>query len=291
MRHSSRWLIGMTAGLVLLLSPAWALASALEIPGDGATVSGIGVISGWKCEAVGDITVSFDGGDPIPLVYGSSRGDTSAACNDDDGLNGFVAIWNWGLLSDGEHTAVVYDNDMEFASSTFTVVNFGQEFVTGAAGECTIDDFPSTGETATFEWNESTQHLELAEIMGAPEDMEDMEDMEPGLAQFDGTWHAEANTTGSGCVIKDFDCEISNGDLSCLGGVVRGTVDSSGSVVGVISFLESQGELSGTIQGGSGKGTVSYPNCSGTWELTSSRMLEEHLRYIRVRLDMHGRDI
>ena len=65
MRHSSRWLIGMTAGLVLLLSPAWALASALEIPGDGATVSGIGVISGWKCDA-GDITVSFDDGDPIP---------------------------------------------------------------------------------------------------------------------------------------------------------------------------------------------------------------------------------
>ena len=61
MRHSSRWLIGMTAGLVLLLSPAWALANRLEIPGNGATVSGIGVISGWKCEAVGDITVSFDG--------------------------------------------------------------------------------------------------------------------------------------------------------------------------------------------------------------------------------------
>ena len=80
-----------------LLSPAWALASTLEIPGDGTTVSGIGVISGWKCEAVGDITVSFDDGDPIPLLYGSARGDTSASCNDDDGLNGFVAIWNWGL--------------------------------------------------------------------------------------------------------------------------------------------------------------------------------------------------
>ena len=35
MRHSSRWLIGMTAGLVLLLSPAWALANRLEIPGNG----------------------------------------------------------------------------------------------------------------------------------------------------------------------------------------------------------------------------------------------------------------
>ena len=264
MRHSSRWLIGMTAGLVLLLSPAWALANRLEIPGNGATVSGIGVISGWKCEAVGDITVSFDGEAPIPLLYGSSRGDTSGACNDDDGLNGFVAIWNWGLMADGPHTAVVYDDGFEFASSTFSVVNFGKSFVEGAAGECTIEDFPAPGETATFEWNESTQHLELAEIMGAPEDPETME---PDLAQFDGTWHAEANTTGSGCFISEFDCEISNGSLSCLQSVLRGTVDSSGSVVGVI-HLDPAGEFSGTIQDGIGEGTVSYPNCSGTWTLT-----------------------
>ncbi len=264
MRHSSRWLIGMTASLVLLLSPAWALANRLDIPGDGATVSGIGVISGWKCEAAGDITVRFDEGDHIPLVYGSSRGDTGvpSVCND-DGLNGFVAIWNWGLLSDGEHTAVVYDNDMEFARSTFTVVNFGQEFVE-ATRECTIEDFPAMGETATFAWSESTQHLELAEIMGAPEDPEDMD---PGVARFDGTWHAEANTTGSGCLITEFDCEISNGDLSCLRSVLRGTVDSSGSVVGVV-HLNPAGEFEGTLQDGSGEGTVSYLNCSGTWTLT-----------------------
>ena len=93
MRHSSRWLIGMTAALVLLLSPAWALANRLEIPGNGATVSGIGVISGWKCEAEGDITVSFDGGDPIPLVYGSERGDTSAQCVM---MMGSTALWPSG---------------------------------------------------------------------------------------------------------------------------------------------------------------------------------------------------
>ena len=79
MRHSSRWLIGMTAGLVLLLSPAWALANRLEIPGNGATMSGIGVISGWKCDGVGDITVRLDEGDPIPTaVREFPRGDTSA---------------------------------------------------------------------------------------------------------------------------------------------------------------------------------------------------------------------
>ena len=83
---------------------------------------------------------------------------------------------------------------MEFASSTFSVVNFGKERVTGAADECMIEDFPLPGETATFEWNESTQHLELAEIMGAPEDPETMD---PDLARFDGSWTAHLDTTGT----------------------------------------------------------------------------------------------
>ena len=83
----------------------------------------------------------------------------------------------------------------------------------GAAGECTIEDFPLMGESATFEWNESTQHLELAEIMGAPEDPEDME---PDLARFDGSWTAQAWTPRAlYCLITEFACEISNGDLSC----------------------------------------------------------------------------
>ncbi len=261
MKHRSRGLIGMTASLVLLLSPAWAPASVLDSPADGATMSGIGVISGWKCEAVGDITVRFDGGDHIPLLYGSSRGDTSGACND-DGRNGFVAIWNWGLMADGEHIAVVYDNGVEFGRSTFSVVNFGESFVTGAAGECTIEDFPSLGETATFEWNRSTQHLELAEVMGAPEDPETMD---PDLTRFDGRWTARLDTKGSGCLVSEFDCEISNGDLSCLSRAIRGTVDSSGSVDGVVNPA---GEFKGTLQDGSGSGTVSYQNCSGTWTLT-----------------------
>jgi hypothetical protein len=145
------------------------------------------------------------------------------------------------------------------------VATLGEEFVVGAAGECTIEDFPLTGETATFAWNESTQHLELAEIMGAPEDPETME---PDLAQFDGTWDAHLNVAGSSCLpIPDFPCTISNGAVSCLDGLVQATVDPSGSVVGIIDLLE-DGELSGTLQDGSGGGRLSYPGCSGDWTLT-----------------------
>ena len=145
---------------VVLSVPTLSHSSVLENPGNGAFYSGTGVISGWKCEAT-SITVSIDGDAPIPMLYGSERGDTRAVCGDTP--NGFVAIFNWGLLDDGEHTAVAYDNGMEFARSTFTVTTLGEEWVSGVSGECTIENFPSPGESATFEWNQNTQSLMLVE--------------------------------------------------------------------------------------------------------------------------------
>ena len=141
------FLLWLGLGFVALFAPH-AYAAVLEIPGEGANLSGIGVISGWKCEASGPITVEIDGGNPIPLVspivYRSERADTRSVCGDAD--NGFVAIWNWGIVGDGEHTAVAYDNGVEFARSTFRV---------------TVKDFPSPGERTVFGWNEATQHLEM----------------------------------------------------------------------------------------------------------------------------------
>ncbi len=271
MRHSSRRLIGMTAALALLLSPAWALASALESPADGGTVSGIGVISGWKCDAEGDITARIDSGDHISLAVQQPRADTRPVCGTDD--NGFITQINWNLLTDGPHTVGVYDDGVEFDRSTFSVVNFGQEFVEGVSRECTIEDFPATGETATFEWNESTQHLELAEITGAPEDPEDMEDMDPDLAQFDGTWTARFRLTSSGCPLDinlDATCEISNGSLTCPNGVEGTLVFSAGSsswsVDGVLGLLE--GEFDGVLDDQIGSGSWDVLGCSGTWTLT-----------------------
>ncbi|MCE2484121.1 MAG: serine hydrolase [Desulfurellaceae bacterium] len=150
-------------GLVLL-SPALTHAqSALDIPGNGDTLSGIGVISGWKCEAQGDITISLDAGVPIPATYGFPRGDTASVCGD-DGHNGFFSFFNWAILGDGAHTAVAYDNGVEFARSTFTVVTTGEEFVVGARARVRVPDFPSPGEITWFAWNQSTQHLEMAAV-------------------------------------------------------------------------------------------------------------------------------
>ena len=153
--------------LILILTPALTPAATLEIPGDGATLSGIGVISGWKCAVTGTITVRIDGGNPIPMLYGSERGDTRGACG--DSANGFVAIFNWGLLDDGTHTAVASDGAGEFARSTFTVTTFGEEFVEGASGECTIAGFPAPGESSLFAWNEATQGLVLVPEPPSPD--------------------------------------------------------------------------------------------------------------------------
>ncbi len=157
----------------VLLAPSLAHAAALGNPGNGLFYSGVGVISGWKCEANGLLTVRFftTDGDPhpdwmdsIPLVYGTERTDVrkDGQCLDNDHDNvGFVAIWNWANLGDGTYTAVVYDNNVEFARSTFEVATLGEAFVSGASGECRVQNFPSSGETTTLEWNQNTQHFEV----------------------------------------------------------------------------------------------------------------------------------
>ncbi len=159
------FLLRLCLGL-FLLAPSLAHAESLDVPSNGDKLSGIGIIHGWKCEAEGDITVRFNDGDPIPATYGSPRGDTSPACGDDDGNNGFYTFFNWAILGDGEHTAVAYDNGVEFARSTFTVMTTGEEFLVGASARVEVEDFPSPGETTVLEWNQSTQHFEIVEIRG-----------------------------------------------------------------------------------------------------------------------------
>lgn len=79
-RESSRarrgWVgLGTALGLVVLaVTPSWG--AVLGNPGNGGLYSGIGVISGWKCEADGDLTIVFnDDGNHIPLLYGTERTD------------------------------------------------------------------------------------------------------------------------------------------------------------------------------------------------------------------------
>ena len=95
------------AGIRALYGEQEPLLGTLENPAPNSFQSGIGVISGWVCDATEPLTVRFDNGDPIPLLYGSDRKDTQDTCGDSN--NGFITIMNWGILSEGDHTVVVYD--------------------------------------------------------------------------------------------------------------------------------------------------------------------------------------
>ncbi|MCE2484521.1 MAG: hypothetical protein J4F42_03330 [Desulfurellaceae bacterium] len=146
-------------GLVFALSSVgWA--DRIEVPAQESTVSGIGILSGWKCEA-GTLTVRFNGEEPLEILYGSSRGDTLDVCGDAD--NGYVLLVNYNLLGEGQHTAVVYDDEVEFDRVEFTVVTPGVEFLEGVSGSGTIR--LSDGQRAKVEWSEETQGFAATEFV------------------------------------------------------------------------------------------------------------------------------
>lgn len=139
------------------------LAAALENPPHGASRSGIGVISGWVCEA-DTVEIELIRGDStyrVPVAYGTGRDDTRLRCGD-DGKNGFGLTWNWNLLAEGRWTVRALADGTEFDSASVDVVHLtDQEFAEGLAGECRVPNFPSAGQTTLLEWEESSQNFQI----------------------------------------------------------------------------------------------------------------------------------
>ena len=155
----------------------------LENPRPASFQSGLGVISGWVCEAEGVvIEIGKASGEVVELAaaYGTERADTAAICGDAD--NGFGVLFNWNLLGDGAHAvrvlvqgvplgvrtvpevgvvpAVV--DGIELGRAPVTVTTLGAEFVEGLAGSFLVADFPRTGEQVHLVWQESQQNFVLA---------------------------------------------------------------------------------------------------------------------------------
>ena len=81
----------------------------LGLPAAGSIQSGIGIVSGWKCTSNG-LTARFDGGDELPIAYGTPRGDTLGLCADPEQQNtAFALQWNYSNLTDGEHLVEILD--------------------------------------------------------------------------------------------------------------------------------------------------------------------------------------
>ena len=141
----------------------------LENPGADSFQSGIGVISGWVCEAEQvEIEIETESGavERHGAGYGTERLDTLDACGDTD--NGFGLLFNWNRLGEGEHTVVAYVDDVELGRAVVRVTTVGagaeEEFLRGAEGECVVEDFPMLGETVTLEWQQNNQNFVITEV-------------------------------------------------------------------------------------------------------------------------------
>ena len=130
----------------------------LENPGKDQKMSGIGVLSGWICNA--DVVELEVNGEVQAAGYGTSRSDTQTVCGDSD--NGFGLLYNWNHLENGEHEVVAFADGEEFGRATFTVATLGKEFLRGVEGETTVSDFPSPGEKVRLVWQQSLQNFMMA---------------------------------------------------------------------------------------------------------------------------------
>ena len=143
----------------------------LENPGPNSFQSGVGVISGWVCEAdTVEIEMETENGEVHRYAagYGTERLDTDYApdgteiCGDTD--NGFGLLFNWNRLDDGVHTVVAYVDEEELGWATVRVTTLGAEIRSGLAGECTVDDFPMAGETVTLAWQHNSQNFVITDV-------------------------------------------------------------------------------------------------------------------------------
>lgn len=135
----------------------------LEIPQNGSVQSGVGIVSGWYCDA-DRIEIAFDGGDPIEASYGTTRQDTVDQCGDDD--NGFALLWAFQLLGPGEHEVVAYADGVEFRRRTFSVTDISEGgFLRGAAAEARVQGFPTLDSDVVLKWQEANQNFAIADYL------------------------------------------------------------------------------------------------------------------------------
>ena len=133
----------------------------LENPGPNSFQSGIGVLSGWVCEAE-RVEIELGHLGRQAAAYGTERLDTAEVCGDTD--NGFGLLFNWNLLDDGEHEVIAFVDDSELGRATVRVTTLGAEFLRGVEGECVVADFPSPGESVTLEWQQNSQNFVVTNI-------------------------------------------------------------------------------------------------------------------------------
>lgn len=131
-----------------------------ESPIQGQILSGVGVIRGWACDA-SLVQVQFDELPLLAIAYGTSRADTSSVCGDDN--NGYGAVFAWGLLGNGAHSATTFVDGVVVSAVEFEVSGLDQPFIRGLDGSYQLPDFPVAGKAVTVRWSEADQNFIIVE--------------------------------------------------------------------------------------------------------------------------------
>ena len=139
----------------------------LEVPAEGSTMSGIGLVSGWSCLG-GELSAEFrnEDGDmlgEVSLAHGTPRGDTEEDCG--DVMNGFSATMNWNLLPAGAVSVALIRNGEEVGVRNFSVRATDAEFIEGQ-WMVVVPDFPMAGQQATVEWDMAQQRFVVKDVRG-----------------------------------------------------------------------------------------------------------------------------
>lgn len=149
--------------IVMWLLPVAAGATgALENPQPGGRESGIGIVSGWHCNASA-ITIEIDGTMTYLAAYGTARADTQTTCGKSN--TGFALLINWNTLGTGQHVVRALADGVEFGRATATIVLLGSEFWQGKSGTMRLDNFPEPGKGVITEWAESKQNYVIREYL------------------------------------------------------------------------------------------------------------------------------
>lgn len=218
-------------GIRAIYGPAQATTQtkgSLENPGTNATKTGIGIISGWVCEA-NRVEVEVKGS-RFAVAYRTDRGDTRSVCGDAD--NGFVVLVNWNNFGAGTHHIRLLADGRELVSRTVTVKTFGTDFLRGKSGQWTLSDWPESGTETVVRWTEALQNVEIMEIR-QPQQSDPHATSRAQLRKLLGTWRTCYGSPDA-CDEWTFTDDIRTNDYDEL--FLSGSFDSLARIPWVIVF-------------------------------------------------------
>ena len=196
--------------------------AALGNPAQDSPQSGIGLVSGWACDAA-EVIIEFEFADgrtmTFPAAVGTQRTDTKHICGHAD--TGFGLTWNWNIMGDGNHTVRAYVDGVLLAERTVTVttLGLGDTFPEGLSGHYVLQNFPQPGTNTPIEWSQQRQNFVIAGSRNAPSEPGGWVDGQVGILgnPWPGTAHSGvAIISGWHCTAEAITIELTNGTTGAV---------------------------------------------------------------------------